>query len=366
MYKRLLLLNGLAIFAVVCNHAGWHGQMSIYLWADSGPVEVPDWTQLGTISHYFLLIFRQISVFCVPAFFFVCGSFVSYAALDKNKPLNWVFVWNQLKKLLIPYLMWSMVVVIGDLIKGDSRPALEYLKLIATFKLSGSFWFIIVLCFCYLFSPLLVPFVKWNWKVALVISGLIQFIFIVNGWLRYAGLDSPLAGLMWRVFPSWSPFQWIFYFTLGISAGFHFDGLKQFVVKYRTLLFFLVLFTGLLNIIEADYLMAVMRKGWGAYNLTISYNLYVITFILWFLSLATIPLSNYLNPLGVRSYGIYLLHYPIIEWIAWKIYIYIPQLLAYQIVFIPLLVLAGLGIPLLIMTAVRRSPIKQYYRYLFG
>ncbi len=367
MLKRLLLLNGLAIFAVVCNHAAGFGQIGLFLWADSyRPVVSPDWSQLGTISHYFLLSIRQIATFCVPAFFFVSGFFVSYAALDKRKPLNWSFVWNRIIALIIPYLIWSVVLIGADLLEGNFHPPLEYPILLVTTGVVGPFWFIPALCYCYLISTILVRLVQWNWKLVLVITGLIQLIPVAIGWMGYAGLNYPWIGVLARFSPSWSPFQWIFFFTFGISAGFHIKGFMEWVLKYRVLLFALVLLFGLLNILESDYLLRSTLANWGAYNGTITYNLYATTFILWFMALTTIPFPKYLNQLGISSYGIYLLHYPFIAYTARAVHKIFPQLLAYPIVLVPLLVVVGLGIPLFIMIGVRISPVKQYYRYLFS
>jgi peptidoglycan/LPS O-acetylase OafA/YrhL len=367
VYKRLLLLNGLAIFAVVVNHAAGFGQIGLFLWADRfRPVVPPDWSQLGSFSHYYLLALRQIATFCVPAFFFVSGFFVAYAALDKRNPLNWTFVWRRITTLLIPYLIWSVVLIGTDLLQGRTYPPLQYLVLLATKGVVGPFWFIPALCSCYLISPILVRLVQWNWKLVLVICGVIQSIPVVLSYLGYAGINSPWIGNISNLFPLWLPFQWIFFFTLGISAGFHIQGFSQWLVKNRVILFVLVLLTGLLNILEADYLMRSTLQTWGAYNGTITYNLYAITFILWFLALATVPFSNRISPLGVMSYGIYLLHYPIIEFTARLVNKVFPRLLAFPIVFVPLLVTIGLGLPLIVMSAVRRSPVKQYYRYLFG
>jgi surface polysaccharide O-acyltransferase-like enzyme len=367
MYKRLLLLNGLAIFAVICNHAGGWAQIGLFWWADSiRPVVVPDWTQLGTLPYYLLLAIRQIAMFCVPAFFFVSGFFVSYAALDKRNPLNLNFVWKRIKTLLIPYLIWSIVVILGDLLQGNNHSTLEYMLLIVTFGVADPYWFIPALLYSYLISPIIVRLVQWNWKLVLAISGLIPLILVLIGALGYAGIKWPWTTFISSLFPSWSPFPWLFFFTLGISAGFHIIGLAQWLMKFRTVLFLLVLLTGFLNILESDYLYRSPLHYPSASIGTISYYLYATTFILWFLSLTGVPLSKQLAQLGVKSYGIYLLHYPIIEFTARSINKFIPQLLAYPIVFFLLLVLVSLGLPLIIMGAFRKSPMKQYYQYLFS
>ena len=367
MYKRLLLLNGSAIFAVVSNHAAGWGQIGLFWWAYRYlPVSVPDYTQLGSLSYYFLLFIRQLAIFSVPAFFFISGFFVSYAALDRHNPINWTFVWKRIKILLIPYLIWTIVIIGGDILQGKSQTPLEYLKLFFTEGVIGPYWFVPALCYSYLISPIVVRFVQWKWKLALAIAGLIQLIPIMIGWLAYAGINLPWMATITKLFPDFSPLQWIFFFTLGISAGFHIDGLMQWLLKYRNVLFLLVVFSGLSNILELDYLFRSPLHICCALEKTITYNIYATTFILWFLALLVIPFSKNLAQLGAMSYGIYLLHFPVIEVTSRVIYHIIPQLLAYQIVFVPLLVMIGVGLPVFFMTIVRRSPVKKYYRYLFG
>jgi surface polysaccharide O-acyltransferase-like enzyme len=228
------------------------------------------------------------------------------------------------------------------------------------------YWFIPALCYSYLISPIVVRLVQWNWKLVLAISGLIQLILVSIGALGYAGINIPWTAFVTRLFPSWSPFPWLFFFTFGISAGFHIQDLAQWLMKYRTALFVLVLITGFLNILESDYLYRSPLHYPSASIGTITYFLYATTFILWFLALAVVPFSKQLTQFSVKSYGIFLLHYPIIEFTARLIYKVVPQLLAYPFVLVPLLILVGLGLPLIFINAFRKSPVKQYYQYLFS
>ena len=327
---------------------------------------VPDWSQLGTLSYYFLLVFRQLAIFSVPAFFFITGYFISYSALDKFHQTRWTFVWKRLKTLLIPYLIWSIILILGDILQNNYSSVLEYLKLIVTTGIIGPYWFVPALCYCYILSPIIILLVKRNWKLVLAAAGLIQLVPIIIGWLEYARINIPLMDITTSFFHSWSPLQWIFFFTFGISSGFHIQKFTQWVMKYRRVFFLLTVLSGILNIIESDFLYRSDLHIPSAINGTITYTIYVTAFILWFLSLKDIPFSRSLSQLGVKSYGIYLLHYTIIEFVARLIHKFLPQLLAYQVVFSPLLVIFGLGVPFLIMTTFLRTRFRQYYKYLFG
>jgi peptidoglycan/LPS O-acetylase OafA/YrhL len=78
------------------------------------------------------------------------------------------------------------------------------------------------------------------------------------------------------------------------------------------------------------------------------------------------PTSRSLDVLGARSFGIYLIHAPVLELLSRASYHLAPVLLAHQILLIVLLVGAGIGVPVLLMNLVSRSPARPYYNYLFG
>jgi len=93
-----------------------------------------------------------------------------------------------------------------------------------------------------------------------------------------------------------------------------------------------------------------------------------VAFILCFLAFdkVTIPGSKMFHQLGKSSFGIYLLHPIVLEFVARVIRQIVPWMLAPQVVFALLLVVMAVGGPLLFMTAVSRSPARRFYRYLFG
>ena len=74
MLKRLLYMNGLAILAVVLNHARVWGVVAMVFWADRyKPVTVPDYSQVGSAEYYSLLVLDGIIQFAIPTFLFVSG-----------------------------------------------------------------------------------------------------------------------------------------------------------------------------------------------------------------------------------------------------------------------------------------------------
>jgi hypothetical protein len=54
------------------------------------------------------------------------------------------------------------------------------------------------------------------------------------------------------------------------------------------------------------------------------------------------------------------------EYVARSIYLLFPALLQYQIILQPIIIVTGLGIPLLLIALMNRQPLRRYYSYVFG
>lgn len=95
---------------------------------------------------------------------------------------------------------------------------------------------------------------------------------------------------------------------------------------------------------------------------------YSLAMILYFVASERIPVpaTGSLIRLGSAVYGIYLLHPLLLEYLARAVHRLTPWFLAYPIAFQLFLVVGAIGLPLLFMSAVKRSPFKRFYRYLFG
>ena len=110
--RQLFLLNGLAIFAVVCNHAAHAGFLPMFWWTNRYlPVsDIPNFDQIATLAYYAILIIIILTNCAVPIFFFVSGYFIAYAAKGKNSVLSWKFIETRLVYLLIPCVIWTLVI----------------------------------------------------------------------------------------------------------------------------------------------------------------------------------------------------------------------------------------------------------------
>jgi len=371
MIKRVFLLNGLAILAVVCNHAASWGYTAMFWWTDRyRSVAVPNFDQFGSLPYYVIVIVRQLTVFSVPAFLFVSGFFLAYAARGSQSALNWKMVKARITNLLIPYFIWSVIILIGDALQGITYAPVEYLGKLVLAKADSAYFYVLLLCQFYLLSPLLVPIAKTRWKFMLFVLALLQlsvmilvyYCPIVFGGARVPALDTV------RHMPYWLFVRWAFYFALGIVVAFHLQPFKGWLVRVKWGLLVAVAVLGLLTIIELEGIFRLTGQDYRGGPNTIAAALYSVALVLCYLAFdrVSIPLSETFYQLGRQSYGIYLLHREVLQFSARIIRQIAPWMLVYQALFQPVLIVLGVGVPLLFMVIVARSPARRYYRSLFG
>lgn len=367
MIRRLYYLNGLGILAVVVNHAAGWGQIALFLWVHRYlPVASPNWDKLGSLTYYILLTIRQLCVFAVPAFLFVSGFFVSYAARGTKNSLTWKVILTKIAHLIIPYLIWSSVVFIIDFLLGKTYTIIEYLTIFFTRGATGPYYFVPLLCYLYLLSPFFVYATKKNWKLVLFVSAFLQLGLVSLRYFALFGIEFPGLSFLLIITPDWLPLFSMTFFILGIIFGLHLESFKVWLTRNKRILFVALPITAVLTIIESDLLLRNTLEQWGANVGAISYHLYGVVAILCIMTASKIPFSKKITNLSNKSYGIYLIHMIVMSLLAKSIYHFTPQILAYQIIFVPLVFTFGLEVPLLLMAVVAKSPARRYYRYIFG
>lgn len=361
MNKRAVLLNGLAILAVVCNHTTSWAFTAMFWWTDCyRSVSVPNFDQVGTFHYYVLLLIRQLAVFSVPAFIFASGFFVSYACRGEQATLSWKMVMTRISNLLIPYVFWVVVIVVGDVLQGNVLSLPDYLVL-------RGYYFVPLMCQFYLLSPWMVRWAKHKPWQLLWIAAVLQWGTML---LWYANLLWPIPALEWatRLTPYWLFFRWAFFFACGLTVGFHLRDVGAWLDSHKKALRIILIVLALLAILEPELLYRTTGTEWRSSSLTLSTSLYALVFTLYFLTV-DIPvwLSKPFRYLSGKTYGIYLTHDRVMEFVARVIRRLVPWMLTQQLLlFAPVIFVFGLGVPLLLMTGVLKSPLRKFYRYLFG
>ena len=365
MTKRLLYLNGLAILMIPLQHATGYGLQAMFLWTDQYlPVEVPNYSLLGSFSYHLIIFIRQLSTFSVPAFLIISGFFISFLARGKDANVTWKQVIPRAKVLLYPFVIWTVLRFV--LLRRLPESIEDILQ---------PYHFIPLLIQFYLLSPFLVRVAKTNWKLLLGIS---LFLHLGIQFYRYA------EDMRWMLpgqdLVLWLTPRWIFYgqqpfwFPFGIVFGLHATEFYQKLKTYKWPLLIGTLF--FLGLMITEYYVAFSMSGeawmgatFAGANFSGMVRIFYIFFtILFILSLddAILPFPKVVTDLGSRSLGIYMANIPCIYVTAVLMYRLTPQLLGIQPIYLSVLFAAGVGIPLFLMYLVRRTPLRSYYRYIFG
>ena len=368
MNRRIPLLRGWAILAVVCNHATAWTFIAMFWWVHRyRPVTSPNYDQLSSLPHYVLTALNQLALFSVPAFLLISGFFIAYAARGEPPVLSWKVIRTRLLALLWPYLIWSAVVFVIDALLGTVHSPIEYVTRLLTGNAVGAYFFIPLLAQFYLLSPFLVRWVKARPWLLLALSALLQLALVG---LPYLGLlDSSVALQRGLRTLDWVFIRWVFYFVLGVVVGFRRKQVADWLARYRWVMLALTVLLGASSVLESQLLyQAASEWDWAYAPLKLSSTLYATFFILAFLGWASRPstLSRTIERIGGMSYGIYLLHPKALELTAKVIYHLAPALLGYHLVLALVLFAMVLGGSWLLMTIMAKLPMRKVYRYLFG
>lgn len=371
MIRRLLLLNGLAVLGVVINHTTGWSFTAMFWWPHRYlPVDSPNFEQMGSLAYYALLLLQQLIMFSVPAFLFVSGFFMAFATKRQASTVSWKVVGNRIWLLLIPYLLWSLLLFMGDFAQGQVHTLPGYLALLITGRTSPAYYFVPLLIQLYLLSPLLVPLAKRRPLLLLLVAGAVQLGVRTLVYLDTLGMGLGAAEALMRLTPSWLFPSHLLWFVVGIVVGFHLNAFKIVLARSKWAFLAIALILLPLGVVEWQWVLQRSSEPWLPMRETLLDSLYAAAFILAFLGFSdlSLPFSDGLGVLGGKSYGVYLVHSPVLEYGARAIYALTPWMLAYQFLFVPVLVVLGVGLPLLFMAAVewRRSPVRVSYRYIFG
>jgi membrane-bound acyltransferase YfiQ involved in biofilm formation len=371
LIKGLLYINGIAAIAVVLNHAIARVHIATFWWPHRYlPVNSPNFDQVGSLSYYGLRLLEQVLIFAIPTFLFVSGFFVAVAVGRSRTTVDGKLIFNRLRNLFIPYVIWSVLIFMGEF--AETRTILSpaaYLNRLLFGRADDAFYFVPVLTQLYLFSPFIVVLAKARWKTLLIAAGLLQFIAVGLRYGAILNIETPLLSALGFLAYNWFFPGFIFWFALGVVAGLKLAELKQFLAKIdRRLLitFTAVFFIG--GFVEWELLLRFSGQEWIGARETLVDNFYSILVILTYLSFEKVkyPGVSLISSIGTKSYGIYLVHSPVLIYTSKLVYHLLPGLMAYQFLFLPILIILALGIPLALMSGVNRSPVRTTYNYLFG
>jgi peptidoglycan/LPS O-acetylase OafA/YrhL len=341
-------LSGLAIILIVLNH-------SIHM----GTV-IPQ--QLGYppvtgVSGFLLVALQQLGPFGVPIFLFISGCFVVYVAQNGTLWQSYKVTLARLRNVLVPYVVWSIVFYI--LIYEQLGQSYTFFGYVKNLLVGYPFNFVPLLVFYYLLSPLLVRLGKHYGAVMIAAIGLYQLILI--------NLVHP--GMLGFGFPDWMQVfvprvvsttlaDWAIYLPLGIVYSLHSKSILPWLRKVRWVL---VGATAVLLVLDILYEASIL-------NAPLAGSLAPIPLIglIPLIKRESIPMLEPLEWVGRMSYGLYLTNLIVADAIIWLLQYVWPSLLSFQVLLEPLLFVATLGIPLVLMRSLSRLPMRGAYHYVFG
>lgn len=367
MYRKLLALNGMAILAVVLNHAAGEGFTAMFWWAHRYRLVVsPNYDMLGSPTYYALTLLQQITMFSVPAFLFISGYFVAYAAKSRYPGLSWRVVRTRIYRLLWPYIIWSILIFVWNaLINGEVFSPLEYARRLTFGGATGAYFFIPLLCQYYLVSPWLVRIAKNRpgWLLFLVIA--LQVLSISLFYLKVRGFV--ISGSIIK--SAWLFISNALYFTSGLVICLRTNEIIMRIKRFKKVLIGCTLLFAVASIVENEIINQLSSSlAYSGSPMKFTSALFGLSFILTYISFdATENRSaRYLTTIGTLSYGIYLVHPELIILLSRIIYHLAPYLLSLQLFFATILFVLGMGISILVVEGVRRSSFRRAYRYIFG
>jgi membrane-bound acyltransferase YfiQ involved in biofilm formation len=242
------------------------------------------------------------------------------------------------------------------------------IEAVLTGRTTDAFYYIPVLIQLFLLAPFLIPLARTRWKLLLVSTALIQVFIHIIRYDQILGLKSPVINPITFLARNWLFPGYIFWFTLGIAVGFHLPQLKIMLGRIKWVLLGSLIVTFFLGFVEWEVLLALSGESWISPRETLIDNLYALSLILCFLAFEKVvyPFPQSLPNLGIKSYGVYLVHSLVLIFTAKVLYHLLPKILAYPILFVLVLIVMGLGVPLLLMKLVNKSPVRRYYETLFG
>lgn len=360
MTRKLLFLSGLAIFAIPIQHASAYGLQALFEWTDRYmDVAVPNYDLLGSPAYYVLTILRQLSVFSVPGFLVISGYFIAFMARGKEGKVTLNATLPRIRTLIPPFVVWT---VVRFALLRDFPDSID--------EVLNPYHFVPLLIQFYLLAPVMVPLAKRNWKWFLAFFAVLHIGVEAVRYLDQLGMAVPGGEFVLAATPRWLFYaQQPFWLPFGLVFGLRTSEFIDFMKRNRSRLWIGVIVFAVLSLVEYFAADVVNGPAWiGPTFAGFSRNLYILSALMLILVLdeSRFPFLKTFEEWGSRSLGIYLGNIPFIYVVAVFLYLYLPWVLGVQLLYIPILFAAGFFGPLLLMAAVRRSPLRRFYRYVFG
>jgi len=252
----------------------------------------------------------------------------------------------------------------------------EFLLKLATGTVVEPYFFVPLLVQFYVLAPVIACFARQRSRALLAIAIVLQLSISGVWYLRMLGFVLP-RGLQFVLELDTAFFvRWALFFPLGTVCGFQAGRIGRWLSRYKWFLLVAAIVLGVLSVLETlalnhlqtDVLHRSQEAWLGAYELKLSTTVYAVvaTFAVLAFDRKAMRFADLVERIGSRSYGIYLVHPIVIQIVATFLYFTAPWLASQQWLLQSILFLLAVGLPMLLMTVVSRSPGKKFYRYAFS
>jgi surface polysaccharide O-acyltransferase-like enzyme len=281
--------RGIAIIAVVAIHSRIYPTIS-------------GWKLFPIVTY------RQLLNFAVPAFIFISGYWASKKPIKSLADYK-AFLVRRLSRVLIPYLFWSFVLLGYGVIKTHDIDVRQIIFKLLTGRATSIYFFIIVITQLYIITPLLHYINRKRYGLMLVL--ILNVISLLSAYLSrlYFSYWIPVSSAF---------YSWIIFYEIGLLVGS--SNYKIFTAK-KVRLFILpaILVCLLISGLEASIILSkyddLSARYFAVAPVKYSSFLYSICIITAFLHIRKYlsQRPKFLATLGYSSFGIYLIHMPILN-----------------------------------------------------
>jgi surface polysaccharide O-acyltransferase-like enzyme len=354
--------------AVVYHSVGW-SFVAMFWWAHRfRPVASPNFEAMYGAGYFDLRFLEQLVAFAIPAFLLVSGYFLAFAGGRTSSSAGWRVIGVRLVQILIPFFLWTLVMVGAQIAQGQSFDSAQLMGLFLLGQSTPAFYFIPLLVQLYLLAPILVALGRRSPAGLLLLSAAIQIPVYVLRYGMILGMLPSGGGVAGFVAAGWFFPGHVFWFALGIVIGLRTADFKILAIRFRGWALATVLILLPTGVLEWEWLLRRSGESWISPRPTLLDTVFSLAVLMLFLAAGEhkFPLEKRFQSLGTKSYGVYLAHSLVLLGLARLTYHFAPALLGLPLAFLALLVSGGLLGPLLLMTAIRHSPASGAYRYLFG
>lgn len=344
MNRQFAALSGAAMLLIVLNHTIEMGTRVPLGYGYAPP---------GGAAAAVLDTLKALGIFAVPAFLFISGTFVAYAARGTPPRLTPRFLVGAVGHILWPYVFWSFLFYAVVLVQfGERYSPAGYAK---NLLVGYPFHFIPMLVLFYVLSPLLLRIGSRYGAVLIAVVAAYQMYLLGvlhTAWVPQSlhVLFPPVVGRTLAV--------WAVYFPLGLLYGMHMRKLLPLLKRWKAVLALVAVLLFALGILHRAHEVRQLVAGF--------WSPIACVLLLPTIERRSIPRVDWLERIGKRSYGLYLTHLLVLDLVLWGIGAALTGLLAYRVLLLPFLLLTALIVPLVGMEALARSPARAVYRYILG